>query len=106
VNGCSKSYLYYSSLKKHIRLAHPEIYHEKIASNQITMSDCLAPDMRALKSGARELLQRMRQEDAEERKQGEVSEELSDEGDECSSEEVKLPVKRGPSRQAKVEKIF
>lgn len=68
--GCEKAYLYYSSLKKHIRLSHPTVFHEKIASNQsrsniafatkrlnfsmfvnrgitlyvVTMNDCLAPD--------------------------------------------------------------
>jgi hypothetical protein len=40
VAGCEKAYLYYSSLKKHIRLSHPMVFHDKIASNQ---SKCPQP---------------------------------------------------------------
>jgi hypothetical protein len=53
VEVCRKAYLYFSSLKKHIKQAHPEFYKEKIATNlskfikndnlKVSMSDCLVP---------------------------------------------------------------
>ena len=30
---CGKAYLYFSSLKKHIKIAHPKVYGEQVITN-------------------------------------------------------------------------